>query len=107
MLALASAEFDIGAVEEGQTITVKWRGKPVFIRHRTGAEIAESEAVALDDLRDPQTDAERVDQAQWLIVMGIVATMLLALALLLLAQLLFLRLWRLFELPPVLPQGAK
>merc|ERR1719265_478018 len=71
VLALASAEFDVSAVEEGSTITVKWRGKPVFIRHRTGEEIAEAEAVSMDELRDPQTDAERVDQSQWLVVMGI------------------------------------
>merc|ERR1712224_793963 len=55
VLALASAEFYVSAVEEGQTITVKWRGKPVFIRHRTPDEIA-SEAVSLDELRDPETD---------------------------------------------------
>ena len=71
VLALASAEFDVGAVEEGQTITVKWRGKPVFIRHRTAEEIAESEAVTLDELRDPQLDSERVDSSEWLVVMGI------------------------------------
>lgn len=71
VLALASAEFDVGAVEEGQTITVKWRGKPVFIRHRTAEEIAQSEAVTLDELRDPQLDSERVDTSEWLVVMGI------------------------------------
>ena len=71
VLALASAEFDLSSVEEGSTITVKWRGKPVFIRNRTAAEIAEAESVSLDELRDPQTDAERVDQSNWLIVMGI------------------------------------
>ena len=71
VLALASAEFDVSAVEEGQTITVKWRGKPVFIRHRTPEEIADAESVPLDEMRDPQTDAERVDSAEWLVVMGI------------------------------------
>merc|ERR1712224_435824 len=49
VLAMGSAEFDVSAVEEGQTITVKWRGKPVFIRHRTPDEIASSEAVSLDN----------------------------------------------------------
>mmetsp|Transcript_20274 Transcript_20274/g.52778 ORF Transcript_20274/g.52778 Transcript_20274/m.52778 type:complete len:232 (-) Transcript_20274:61-756(-) len=71
VLALASAEFDVSAVEEGQTITVKWRGKPVFIRHRTPDEIASSEAVSLDELRDPETDASRVESSEWLVVMGI------------------------------------
>jgi len=71
VLALASAEFDIGAIDEGQTVTVKWRGKPVFIRHRTGDEIAEADAVGLGELRDPQTDAERIQKSEWLVVMGI------------------------------------
>lgn len=71
VLALASAEFDVSAVEEGQTITVKWRGKPVFIRKRTAEEIAEAEGVGLDVLRDPQVDADRVQSPEWLVVMGI------------------------------------
>ena len=71
VLALASAEFDIGAVDEGNTITVKWRGKPVFIRHRTGDEIADANAVNLAELRDPQTDDERSINPQWLIVLGV------------------------------------
>lgn len=71
VLALASAEFDVGAVDVGQCITVKWRGKPVFIKHRTADEISAADAVSLDELRDPQTDAERVETAEWLIVMGI------------------------------------
>ena len=71
VLALASAEFDIGSVDAGTTITVKWRGKPVFIRHRTAAEIAEAEGTGLDSLRDPQTDGDRVQDSNWLVVMGI------------------------------------
>jgi ubiquinol-cytochrome c reductase iron-sulfur subunit len=43
-----------------QTVTVKWRGKPVFIRHRTPEEIAEAEGENIAGFRDPQTDAERV-----------------------------------------------
>ena len=71
VLALASAEFDISGIEEGQTITVKWRGKPVFIRHRTPQEICSSESVSLEELRDPETDSQRVENPQWLVVMGI------------------------------------
>jgi len=71
VLALASAEFDISAVEEGNTITVKCRGKPVFIRHRTADEIAESEAVSLDALRDPQVDSDRAQTPEWLVCLGI------------------------------------
>lgn len=71
VLALASSEFDISSIEEGQTITVKWRGKPVFIRHRTQQEISSSESVLLEELRDPQTDSQRVENPKWLVVMGI------------------------------------
>ena len=52
-LALASIEVDISSIEPGQAITVKWRGKPVFIRNRTEKEIAEAKAVAIDELNDP------------------------------------------------------
>ena len=72
-LALATTEVDISAVEVGQSLTVKWRGKPVFIRNRTQQEIDEAKAVPLSELRDPQTDAERVKAGheQWLVVIGI------------------------------------
>jgi len=71
VLALASAEFEIGAIPVGSTLTVKWRGKPVFIRHRTAEEISKQEAVPVSALKDPQTDAERVKDAEWLVVLGI------------------------------------
>ena len=70
-LALASIEVDISAIQEGQIVTVKWRGKPVFIRHRTVKEIEEAVDTPIAELRDPQTDAERVKKAPWLIVVGI------------------------------------
>ncbi len=59
-LALASTEVDISPVQEGQAITITWRGKPVFIRHRTADEIARAQKVDVKELRDPQTDAQRV-----------------------------------------------
>jgi ubiquinol-cytochrome c reductase iron-sulfur subunit len=71
VLALASTEVDLSGVEEGMAITVKWRGKPVFIRHRTPEEIAAAEAVPLSELRDPQTDAARVIEPQWLVMIGV------------------------------------
>lgn len=52
-LALASIEVDISAVETGMSLTVKWRGKPVFIRNRTEKEVADAKAVELADLKDP------------------------------------------------------
>jgi len=71
-LALASVEFDLTKVELGQSVTIKWRGKPLFIRHRTGAEIA---AAIKDDnapMRDPQTDEVRhkPGKAEWLVLIG-------------------------------------
>ena len=53
-LALASVEVDISSIEEGQSIKVKWRGKPVFIRYRTEKEMEEARAVPLEDLKDPE-----------------------------------------------------
>lgn len=71
VLALASAEFDTSNIAEGSTITVKWRGKPIFIRHRTDEEIEKEEAVDIKTLKDSQTDAQRVQDPKWLIVLGI------------------------------------
>ena len=71
VLALASAEFDVGAVAPGKTITVKWRGKPVFIRHRTPAEISTEASVSLAQLRDEETDDDRTLKPEWLVVLGI------------------------------------
>jgi len=53
VLAMSSAEFDLAPIEVGQSVTVKWRGNPVFIRHRTKKEIAEANAVKMSELRDP------------------------------------------------------
>ena len=69
--ALASIEVDLSAISEGAAITVTWRGKPVFIRHRSAEEITAAEAVKVDELRDPQTDKERVQKPEWLIMVGV------------------------------------
>ncbi len=71
VLALASTEVDLSPIEIGQSITVVWQGKPVFVRRRTAEEIAAAETTALEDLSDPQADAERVLQAEWLILVGV------------------------------------
>jgi ubiquinol-cytochrome c reductase iron-sulfur subunit len=71
VLALASTEVDISQIEVGQAITVKWRGKPVFIRHRTPEEIKTAEDTDINTLRDPQTDDQRVEKPEWLIVVGV------------------------------------
>lgn len=70
-LALSSIDVNLEGVEVGQAITVTWRGKPVFIRHRTAEEITEAESVELLDLRDPQPDASRVQKKQWLVMVGV------------------------------------
>lgn len=71
VLALASIEVDLSTIDEGGAVTVTWRGKPVFIRHRTATEIEAAKAVDISELRDPQTDEERVQRAEWLVMMGI------------------------------------
>lgn len=70
-LALGSIEVDISKVAVGQAITVLWRGKPVFIRHRTPDDIKAAQNVDISTLRDPQSDAERVKKPEWLIMVGI------------------------------------
>ena len=71
VLALSSIEVDLSGIELGQSITVSWRGKPVFIRHRTEDEITKAKAVPLTDLPDPETDAARVQKPEWLIMVGV------------------------------------
>jgi ubiquinol-cytochrome c reductase iron-sulfur subunit len=70
-LAAATSDIDISNIAEGQIITVKWRGKPIFISHRTPKEVQEAQAVSLSDLRDPATDESRVQKPEWLILIGI------------------------------------
>ena len=84
-LALASIEQEIGQIAEGQAITVLWRGKPVFIRHRTAAEIKLAEDVDVSTLKDRfarnqalgdathADDKNRVDEkhSQWLVLVGV------------------------------------
>ena len=85
VLALASVEVDLAPIAEGQEITIKWRGNPVFIRHRLAAEIEAANKVAVTDLKDPlarnanlpdsdqATDANRVvgGKEQYLVMMGV------------------------------------
>jgi ubiquinol-cytochrome c reductase iron-sulfur subunit len=69
--ALASTEVDITSVEPGKTITVLWRGKPVFIKRRTQEEILEARSVKMEDLKDPQTDEDRAKNPEWLVMLGV------------------------------------
>jgi ubiquinol-cytochrome c reductase iron-sulfur subunit len=73
VLALSSVDVDVTPIPEGQAITVVWRGKPIFVRHRTAAEIKAAVDVPENQLIDPATDASRVKagHSQWLVVIGI------------------------------------
>lgn len=85
-LALAAIEVDVGALEPGQSLTVKWRGKPVFIRNRTQKEIDDAKSVDISELKDPLArNANIADDAQatgidrsagegkenWLVMIGV------------------------------------
>ena len=83
VLALSSTEVDLAPVAVGQQVVVKWRGHPLFVRHRTAKEIAEAKAVVVSDLPDPiarnqnlpdsapATDANREIKPEWLILVGV------------------------------------
>ena len=83
VLALSSTEVDLSPVAVGQQVVVKWRGHPLFVRHRTAKEIAEAKAVPVTDLPDPlarnqnlpdaapATDANRQIKSEWLILVGV------------------------------------
>ena len=73
VLALSSTEVDLGTIPEGSGITVLWRGKPIFVRYRTAAEIKGAQDVKLASLIEPQADQERVKPGhdQWIVLIGI------------------------------------
>ena len=73
VLAVSELEVDLSPIQLGQGVIVLWRGQPVFIRHRTEAEISLARATVVADLRDPQSDADRVKKGheQWLVVSAI------------------------------------
>ena len=69
--ALASTEVDVSSLEPGNSITVLWRGKPVFIKRRTQKEIAEARDVKLEDLKHPEKDEDRAKNPEWLVMLGV------------------------------------
>lgn len=93
VLAQAKVEVDLAAIPEGKNVRyssrssplisilmttnflfqviIKWRGKPVFIRHRTESEIKDARSVNIQTLRDPQADDDRVKKPEWLIMLGV------------------------------------
>lgn len=71
VLALSQIEIKLSDIPEGKNMTFKWRGKPLFVRHRTEKEIAAEADVNLTELRDPQHDRDRVQNPTWVIVIGV------------------------------------
>jgi len=71
VLALAKLEVKLGLIPEGKNVTLKWRGKPLFVRHRTPDEIAKEQTVTPASLRDPELDTDRCKHPEWLIVLGV------------------------------------
>jgi len=71
VLALASIEVDVSNLQPGNCMTVKWRGKPVFIRARTDEEIEAATSVPMSELRDPEADDARAQRPETLIVLGV------------------------------------
>ncbi len=70
-LAMSTTEVDLAPVQTGQSITVMWRGKPVFIRKRTAAEIEDAASVDMSVLVDKEADEARVQKPEWLVLVGI------------------------------------
>lgn len=71
VLAMAKVEVELGNIPEGKNVIIKWRGKPVFIRHRTQSEIDEARNAEWKSFRDPQSDEDRTKQPQWLVMLGV------------------------------------
>ena len=69
--ALSSTEVDVSEISPGQSITVLWRGKPVFIKRRTEREISKARDVDLKELKDPEKDEDRAKNPEWLVMLGV------------------------------------
>lgn len=71
VLAVAQCEVDLTTIPQGKNATIKWRGKPLFVRHRTEDEISQVRAVDTASLRDPQRDEDRVLDERYLVLLGV------------------------------------
>jgi len=71
VLALAKVEVELSSIPEGKNVIIKWRGKPVFIRHRTPDEIEEAKGTDWKTLRDPESDENRTKKPEWLVMLGV------------------------------------
>ena len=71
VLALAAVEVDLEPLQPGQSISVLWRGKPLFIRRRTEEEITKARDIDVNTLKDPQKDEDRVKNSNYLVMVGV------------------------------------
>ena len=71
VLALANVEVELASIPGGRNVIIKWRGKPVFVRHRTPSEIEEARTVNWKALRDPESDENRTKRPEWLVMLGV------------------------------------
>ena len=71
VLALSTTEVDLAPIEEGQSLTVMWRGKPIFIRHRTSEEIRTANDASVSELKHMASDESRVKNPKWLGGVGV------------------------------------
>lgn len=71
VLALAKIEIKLDQIPEGKNMTFKWRGKPLFVRHRSPEEIEREQAVEPSTLRDQEHDNDRVKRPEWLVILGV------------------------------------
>ncbi|XP_066099488.1 cytochrome b-c1 complex subunit Rieske, mitochondrial [Saccopteryx bilineata] len=71
VLAMSKIEIKLSDIPEGKNMAFKWRGKPLFVRHRTKKEVDQEAAVDVAQLRDPQHDLERVKKPEWVILIGV------------------------------------
>ena len=71
VLAVGMKEVNLDGIKKGTSLTVKWRGKPVFIKHRTDEEIKQAQETNIDQLKDPQKDQDRIIYPEWLVVVGV------------------------------------
>ena len=71
VLALATVEVDLEPLQPGQSISVLWRGKPLFIRYRTDEEISKAVDIDINSLKDPQLDKDRAQNSKYLVMIGV------------------------------------
>ena len=71
VLALAKVEVDLASIPQGKNIILKWRGKPITIRHRTSDEIIQANQVNMADLRHQELDSDRTKKPEWLVMLAV------------------------------------